>query len=77
MLEEHDRIVLTDNISDLSLEAGDVGTIVHIHQGGQAFEVEFLTLDGNTATLATVLSSQARPVTHTDITHARELKMAG
>ena len=77
MLEEHDRIVLTDDIADLRLKAGDVGTIVHVHRGGQAFEVEFLALDGNTAALATVRSSQARPVTGADITHAREVKMAG
>ena len=73
MLEEHDRIVLTDDISDFGLKAGDVGTIVHMYPNGEAFEVEFLTLDGNTAALASVLPSQARPVTHTDITHAREI----
>ena len=77
MLEEHDRIVLTDDIADLRLKAGDVGTIVHVHRGGQAFEVEFLALDGNTAALATVRSSRVRPVTGADITHAREVKMAG
>lgn len=73
MLEEHDRIVLTDDISDLGLKAGDVGTIVHVYPKGEAFEVEFLTLDGNTAALASVLPSQARLVTRTDITHAREI----
>ena len=77
MLAEHDRIVLTDDIADLRLQAGDVGTIVHVHRGGQAFEVEFVALDGNTAALATVRSWQARPVTGADITHAREMKRAG
>ena len=33
--------------------------------------VEFLTLDGDTAAVATVLPSQARSVTSKDITHAR------
>ena len=73
MLEEHDRIVLTDDISDSGLKAGDVGTIVHMYPNGEAFEVEFLTLDGNTAALASVLPSQARLVTRTDITHTREI----
>ena len=73
MLEEHDRIVLTDDISDFGLKAGDVGTIVHMYPNGEAFEVEFLTLDGNTAALASVLPSQARLVTRMDITHAREI----
>ena len=73
MLEEHDRIVLTDDVADPGLKAGDVGTIVHVHRDGEAFEVEFLTLDGHTAALATVSSSQVRPVTGADITHARDV----
>ena len=74
MLEEHDRIVLTDDIADPGLKAGDVGAIVHVHRDGQAFEVEFLTLDGHTAAVATVPSSRVRPVTSADITHARDLR---
>ena len=77
MLEEHDRIVLTDDVADPGLKAGDVGTIVHVHRSGEAFEVEFLTLDGHTAALATVSSSQVRPVTGADITHARDFRAGG
>ena len=72
MLEEHDRIVLTDDVTDAGLKAGDVGTIVHVHRDGEAFEVEFLTPDGHTAAVATVSSSQVRPVTDADITCARD-----
>ena len=39
---------------------------------GGALEVEFLTLDGHTAALATVSSSQVRPATGAEITHARD-----
>ena len=74
MLEEQDRIVLTDDVADPGLKAGDVGTIVHVHRDGEAFEVEFLTLDGHTAAVATVPSSQVRPVTGADITHARDVR---
>lgn len=77
MLKEHDRIVLTDDIPDQRLKIGDVGTIVHVYPRGEALEVEFLTLDGNTAALAAVLPSQVRPVASTDITHAREHRMTG
>lgn len=77
MLKEHDRIVLTDDIPDYRLKIGDVGTIVHVYPRREAFEVEFLTLDGNTAALATVLPSQVRPVASTDIAHAREHRMTG
>jgi hypothetical protein len=50
-----------------------VGTIVHIHRDGAAYEVEFVTLTGQTVAVATVLSSQLRPVSRQDIAHAREL----
>ena len=71
MFKEHDLLVLTADISEKGLQAGDVGTIVHIHPEGKAFVVEFMALDGDTLAIATVLPSQARPVTGQDITHAR------
>jgi hypothetical protein len=75
MIKEHDIVVLTVPVPDEGLEAGDVGTVVHIHEDGQAYEVEFLTLDGNTAAVATLEASQVRPVTSRDITHSRELSI--
>lgn len=71
MLREHDRIVLTSDLPAQGLRAGDVGTIIHVHRQGEAFEVEFLTLDGHTFAIATVMPSDIRPVTTKDITHAR------
>lgn len=73
MIKEHDCIVLTQDIPDESLQAGDVGTVVHIHRDGVAYEVAFVTLTGQTVAVATVLSSQLRPVTRQDIAHVREL----
>ena len=40
---------------------------------GEAYEVEFVTLTGQTVAVATVLSSQLRPVGRQDIAHAREM----
>ena len=77
MLVEHDRIVLTEDLPPSCLKAGDVGTIVHVHRGGEAFEVEFLALDGSTAAVETVAGSRLRPVAVTDLTHARVLDRAG
>ncbi len=74
MIKEHDRVVLTSDLSTEGLRTGDVGTVVHIHTGGEAYEVEFLTLEGSTVAVATVKTSQVRPVTHRDITHARPMK---
>ena len=57
MIKEHDRIVLTSDLPKEGLKAGDVGTVIHVHEGGKAFEVEFLTLDGKTVAVATVQAS--------------------
>ena len=73
MIKEHDCIVLTHDLLDEGLQAGDVGTVVHIYHEGKAYEVEFVTLTGQTVAVATVLSSQLRPVGRQDIAHAREM----
>ena len=73
MIREHDRVVLTAPITKERLEVGDVGTVVHVYPDGKAFEVEFTTLDGHTDAVATVETSQVRPVTSGEITHARQL----
>jgi hypothetical protein len=72
-IREHDCVVLTANLLSEGLEAGDVGTVVHIHRGGEAYEVEFMTLAGTTLAVATVMSDQLRPVGKRDVSHVREL----
>ncbi|MGH8567956.1 MAG: DUF4926 domain-containing protein [Gammaproteobacteria bacterium] len=73
MINEHDCVILTQDVPDDGLKIGDVGTVVHIHHDGTAFEVEFVTLTGQTVAVATVLPNQLRPVGQRDISHAREL----
>jgi len=73
MIKEHDRIVLTERVPAKGLEVGNVGTVVHVYADGKAFEVEFTTLDGKTAAVATVEALAVRPVTGHEITHSREL----
>ncbi len=53
------------------LIAGDVGTIVCMYDGGEAFEVEFLQPGGKTVALARVLATQARLATKQDIANYR------
>jgi hypothetical protein len=74
MIKEHDRVVLKTAVPTECLEAGDVGTIVHVYRDGAAYEVEFTTLSGDTAAVVTVEASQVRPVNKREITHARELQ---
>lgn len=73
MIKEHDQVVLTTNIPKDGLEAGDVGTVVHIYQDDLAYEVEFITLKGDTFTVVTLETTQVRPISNREITHAREL----
>jgi len=71
MIKEHDRIVLTTDVAEEGLRAGDVGTVVHVHTGGDAIEVEFVALDGETVAIVTLPVSQVRPVGKGEIPHAR------
>ncbi len=73
MIKEHDRVVLVADVSTEGLVAGDVGTVVHVYRDGQAYEVEFFTLEGKTAAVVMLEVSQVRPVGKREITHAREL----
>ncbi len=75
MFDEHATIILTKPITgddNTELVPGDVGCIIHIHNGGKAYVVEFMAIDGETIDIATVRPDQIRPATATDITHARE-----
>jgi uncharacterized protein DUF4926 len=74
MIEEHDRVVLTRDIPGEDLVGGDVGNVVHVYAEGKTFEIEFMTLDGQTAAVATEEASAVRPVTGREITHSRELR---
>ena len=76
VIKEHDRVVLTAPLPKDRLEAGDVGTVVHVYADGKAFEVEFTTLDGRTAAVATVDAAGVRPVTGREVTHARALSVS-
>ena len=50
---------------------GDIGTIVLDLEDGKSFDVEFMEPDGYTVAIATVYSSQMRPVAEGDIDHYR------
>ena len=73
MIKEHERVVLKVPVPAEGLEAGDVGTVIHVYRDGLAYEVEFITLEGKTAAVVTLEAGQVRPVGKREITHAREL----
>ena len=66
-------MVLMQDLTGASLKAGDVGTIVRVHQGGAGYEVEFMTLAGETITVVTLLPLQIRAISRRDV--ARRLRI--
>jgi uncharacterized protein DUF4926 len=62
MIKELELVVLRKSLPDQTLQASDVGTVIFVHKKGEAFEVEFMTLHGETVGIVTVTSSQVRPV---------------
>jgi hypothetical protein len=77
MINEHDCVVLNDDIPEAGLEAGDIGTVVHVHKGGAGYEVEFMTLAGETVAVVTLRPAQLRSIEPRDIAHVRELAATG
>jgi hypothetical protein len=75
-MQERDLVVLTRPIAEHSLEAGDIGTIVHAYQDGAAYEVEFVTAEGATVAVLTLTAADIRPRASREILHVRELAPA-
>lgn len=76
MFQEHEQIVFTAGLTGddgEELRLGDIGGVVHVHSGGATYVVEFLALNADTASIATVFQFQARPVTSSDMTHSRHV----
>ncbi|MDY7020781.1 MAG: DUF4926 domain-containing protein [Cyanobacteria bacterium J06592_8] len=73
MIAELDRVVLTTNLPEYHLQAGDIGTVVLVHQDSVGYEVEFITLTGKTVAIVSVFSSQVRAIGDREIAQARVL----
>jgi len=76
MIKEHDCVVLLRDLPEEKLKASDIGTVVHVHKAGAGYEVEFMTLAGETLCIATLPPSQVRPISRCDMAHVRELAAA-
>lgn len=72
MIQEHDTVVLTSDLPVHGLARGDVGTVVMVHAGG-GYEVEFMTLDGETIAVVSLAAEEVRPIGRREIAHARAL----
>lgn len=76
MIKELDSVVLTSDLPEHGLRAGDLGTVVMIHRGGEGFEVEFIALDGDTVAVVSLMADQVRPIGKHEIAHARKVEPA-
>jgi len=74
MIKELDCVALTADLPESGLARGDVGTVVHVHRDGLAFQVEFVALNGETVALLTLEPARVRPVEPGEIPHARAVE---
>lgn len=76
MIDELDTVVLTRDVPEHALAEGDLGTVVFRYPDGDAFEVEFITADGNTVAVLTLDDADVRSLADGEILHARRLRPA-
>jgi hypothetical protein len=76
MISELDLVALENDVSEHHLVAGDVGTIVMVHDHGKGYEVEFVTSGGDTIAVLSLAAKEVRPLAGREVLHARELTTA-
>jgi hypothetical protein len=72
-MKAHDSVVLLRDLPEHRLKAGDIGTIVLVHDGGAGYEVEFSTLAGETVAVVSLFPDQIRSIARHEIAHARKV----
>jgi len=70
--EELDTVVLLHDVEERGLEQGDIGAVVHRYTDADAYEVEFVTGEGETVAVLTLSADEIRPMDQREILHARE-----
>jgi len=76
MIHELDSVVLIHDIEKHGLKQGDIGAVVHCYKDGLAFEVEFVTADGQAIAVLTLEKDIIRLLSGREILHVRELAQA-
>jgi hypothetical protein len=75
MIDELETVALTIDLPEYGLNRNDIGTVVLLH-GYKGYEVEFMTLQGDTVAVVTLLPDQVRPIGPREIANARPLQAA-
>ncbi|MBM4287992.1 MAG: DUF4926 domain-containing protein [Deltaproteobacteria bacterium] len=76
MFVELDIAVLTRDIPEKRLKAGDLGTVVHAYASANLYEVEFVDALGATLALLTLDEADLRIMADKEILHVRLLDQA-
>ncbi len=74
VIRESDSVVLACDLPGYGLKRGDVGTVVLEHPSG-GYEVEFITLDGETVAIVSLSKDRLRPIGPREIAHARSVQV--
>lgn len=74
MIKELDAVVLTHDIKEHGLTAGDIGAVVHCYSDSGAYEVEFVTAEGKTIAVLTLSIGDIRLMRDREILHARAIE---
>lgn len=75
-MDELDRFVLTEDLPEHGLSAGDLGTIVMVHQTGDdytgpdGYTAEFAYLTGETRAVVDLRPDQVRPAKDGEVARA-------
>lgn len=70
-----DTVVLTRDLPDHGLCAGDLGAVVEVY-APDGLDVEFVTASGRTRALVNLKAEDLRPISDTDLVAVRSIKQS-
>ena len=74
-ISELDLVVLTGDVPDEGVQAGDVGVVLMTHPGHDdvlpGYTIEVMTILGDTVAVFSVPADMVRPVSELDVRHTR------
>lgn len=71
----YEEVVLNRDLPKEGLKTGDLGTVVHVYQGG--YEVEFFTATGKTRSVVTLEAEDVRAIAENEMVAVRPLSAVG
>lgn len=75
MIQELEKVALTEDLPEHGLLTGDIGMIVHIYGEHHGYAVEFVGLHGDLIALVSLAPSKIRSLEKDEIATARRVKV--